>query len=159
MQMFSAKNRFCITLLVQRPGLLHHIVRKIRCLHQIVGSKTDVLPQMGQQNSRPCQVRNEWGYAIDWFNVVAYTKNNFSGAPQWCKNDTFLHRTWCKLWCKNFGFCTKMVQKQGANCTSFCTTFSTTLGCKHFLLGGSERGGKTPSVSTPKNPLTVTPSF
>ena len=79
-----------------------------------------------------------------------------NGANTWCKNHPFLHQTWCKLWCKNLGFCTKMVQKHGAICTSFCTTFCTILGCKQSfctIFGGSRVRGQRPlSFDPPKPP-------
>ena len=49
-----------------------------------------------------------------------------------------------------------MVQKHGANCTSFCTTLCTVLGCKHSfctILGGSRVRGQRPlSFDPPKPP-------
>ena len=80
----------------------------------------------------------------------------FSGAPQWCKrlvqNHPFLHQTWCK----NLGFCTKLVQKHGAICTDFCTTFCTILGCKQSfctIFGGYRVRRQRPlSFDPPKSP-------
>ena len=82
------------------------------------------------------------------------------GEPQWCKHlvqkPPFFAPDMVQIVVQKLWFLHKMVQKHGAVCASFCTTFCTILDCKQSfrtILGGSRVRGQRPlSFDSPKPP-------